>query len=164
MAQVTEQATEKKPKRANAEGSVFFWRGRGWYAAVTGPDGRRVMRKAPKQTERGAETLLRQLLAERDRGELTRGATTLSDFLEEWLLACTRRGCRPGTVENYRKNIVLYIEPVLGRVRLQKLTPGQIEKVYDKWAEQGLAPSTLRVVHHCLHNLLKLAKRRKLVG
>ena len=30
------------------------WKGRGWYAAITGADGRRVMRKAPKQTEQEA--------------------------------------------------------------------------------------------------------------
>lgn len=93
MAEQSEQP--KTPRRANGEGSVFLWPGRGWYAAVTGADGRRVMRKAPKQTERGAEALLRKLLAARDSGELTRGATTLSEFKEEWLRACRRRNCSP---------------------------------------------------------------------
>ncbi|HZO24692.1 MAG TPA: hypothetical protein VFH48_01710 [Chloroflexota bacterium] len=65
----TETALEKKSKRQNGEGSVFFWPGRGWYAAITGADGRRIMRKAPKQTERGAEVLLRELLAQRRAGE-----------------------------------------------------------------------------------------------
>ncbi len=59
MAEAIGVAAEKKPKRQNGEGSVFYWPGRGWYAAVTGTDGRRVMRKAPRQTERGAERLLR---------------------------------------------------------------------------------------------------------
>ena len=76
---------------------MFFWEGRGWYAAVTGPDGRRIMRKA--QTERGAEQHLRKLLAERDAGALTRGATTLAEFKEEWLRAAQLRGCRGRTLD-----------------------------------------------------------------
>ena len=50
---MAEAKRSRKGKRPNSEGSVFFWQGRGWYAAVTGADGRRVMRKAPRQTERG---------------------------------------------------------------------------------------------------------------
>jgi hypothetical protein len=64
MKKTAEQPDEKAPRRLNGEGSVFFWPGRGWYAAVIGGDGRRVMRKAPRQTERGAEALLRKLLAD----------------------------------------------------------------------------------------------------
>src|SRR4051794_14779366 len=101
MTQATEQA-EKKPRRANGEGSTFFWPGRGWYAAVSGADGRRIMRKTPKQTERGAETLLRKLLADRASGELTRLSTTLDQFLEEWLWVAKRRNVKPRTLEAYR--------------------------------------------------------------
>jgi len=157
-------ATVKQPRRANGEGSTFFWPGRGWYAAVTGPDGRRVMRKAPKQTERGAETLLRQLLKQRDEGALTRRSTTLSQFKEEWLTACKRRQCKPGTLDNYRKKIESYVEPSLGRTRLDKITAGQVDRLYDELADSGLSAGTIRGVHVSLNNLLTVAKRRKLVG
>jgi integrase len=164
MRKTTETADEKTPKRQNGEGSVFLWSGRGWYAAVTGADGRRVMRKAPRQTERGAEALLRELLAQRATGELTKGTTTLTDFKDEWLRTCKRRGCRPGTLDTYRKKLETYVEPTLGKIRLHKLTAGQIEKLYDQLGDAGLSAATLRLTHTCLHNLLKLAKRRKLVG
>jgi integrase len=163
MTQGTEQS-DKKPKRANAEGSVFFWKGRGWYAAVTGPDGRRVMRKAPKQTERGAETLLRQLLAQRDRGELTLGSVTVSDFKEEWLRACRLRNCRPRTLDTYREKIEAHVEPALGRKHLTKITVRDVETLYHRRIDEGLSPASIKLVHVCLHNLLKLAKRRRLVG
>ena len=164
MATTAGQPEQRKPKRQNGEGSVFFWPGRGWYAAVTGAEGWRIMRKAPRQTERGAETLLRQLLAQRDRGELTRGVMTLAEFKEEWLRACKRRNCRDGTLDAYRRKIETYIEPTLGKLRLDKLTAGQVEKLYDQLADAGLSVASIRLVHTCLHNLLKLAKRRKLVG
>src|ERR1051325_9148271 len=105
MTQATETIDGKKAKRHNGEGSVFFWPGRGWYAAITGADGRRIMRKAPRQTERGAEALLGQLLAQRKAGELTRVSTTLAEFLEEWLLACKRRGLKPRSLDAYRDSI-----------------------------------------------------------
>ncbi len=158
------QVAETRSKRANAEGSVFLWQGRGWYAAVSGPDGRRVMRKAPKQTERGAEQFLRALLAQRDAGELTRGATTLAEFKEEWLRACKRRGLRQTSLDSYRQKLELYVEPTLGRKRLDKLTATNLDALYDALAASGLSPASIAAVHMRLHNMLKLAKRRKLVG
>ena len=160
----TEQQQPKKPRRANADGSVFFWKGRGWYAAVTGPDGRRVQRKAPKQTEAGAERLLRQLLAQRDAGELTGRGTTLAEFKEDWLRAVKLRGCRPRTLDSYRDKLETHVLPTLGRKRLDKLTAGDLERLYARKLEEGLSPASIAMVHANVHNLLKLAKRRRLVG
>src|SRR5688572_29704846 len=164
MAKTAEQPGEKVPRRANGEGSVFFWPGRGWYAAVTGADGRRVMRKAPRQTERGAEALLRQLLAQRDRGELTRGAVTLAEFKEEWLRACRLRNCRPRTLDTYREKVEAHLEPTFGKRRLDRITTADVEKLYHDKLDAGLSPATIGLVHVCLHNMLKLAKKRRLVG
>jgi integrase len=164
MTKTTEQPDESKPRRSNGEGSVFFWPGRGWYAAVSGADGRRVMRKAPKQTERGAERHLRDLLAQRDRGELTRGMTTLTEFKEEWLRACRLRNCRPRTLDTYREKLETHVEPTLGKKRLDRITVADLEKLYHAKLEAGLSPATVGMIHAHLHDLLKLAKRRRLVG
>jgi integrase len=164
MARTAEQPDERKPKRQNGEGSVFFWPGRGWYAAITGADGRRIMRKAPKQSERGAERLLRDLLAQRDRGELTRGGTTLADFKEEWLRACRLRNCRPRTLDTYREKLETHVMPTLGKKRLDRLTATDIEKLYHDKLDAGLSPASVGMIHQYLHNLLKLAKRRRLIG
>jgi hypothetical protein len=164
MAKAIETPNGTKTKRPNGEGSVFFWPSRGWYAAVTNVDGRRVMRKAKRQTERGAETLLRKLLADRDSGELTRGATTLPEFKEEWLRACRLRNCRPRTLDTYRENIETHVEPRLGKKRLDRISASDLERLYHDMLDAGLSPTYVSQVHRCLHNLLKLAKRRKLVG
>src|SRR5215468_6210972 len=121
MLQGTERTTEKEPRRANGDGSVFFWKGRGWYAAVMGPDGRRVMRKAPKQTERGAEALLRKLLKDRDNGALTRRSMTLEQFMEEWLLDARRRNVKQSTLDSYREKIETYALPTLGKKRIDRI-------------------------------------------
>jgi integrase len=80
------------------------------------------------------------------------------------LRACKRRNCRPSTLDSYRDKLERYVEPTLGRKRLDKITPSDVEKLYDKHAEAGLSPSSISAIHVRLHNLLKLAKRRKLVG
>ena len=164
MAQAMETAADKKLKRQNGEGSVFLWPGRGWYAAITGVDGRRIMRKAPKQTERGAERLLRDLLAQRDRDELTRGSTTLAEFKEEWLRACRLRNCRPRTLDTYREKMETHVEPTLGKKRLDRISAADLEKLYHAKLEAGLSPASVGMIHAHLHNLLKLAKRRRLIG
>src|SRR5215204_1129677 len=135
--QTTEAASESKSKRGNGEGSVFFWPGRGWYAAITGADGRRIMRKAPKQTERGAETHLRKLLADRQSGELTRLSTTLEQFLEEWLKAAKRRSVKPRTLDSYREKIESYVLPKLGKKRLDRISAPDLDRLYDGMAEAG---------------------------
>ena len=60
MPEATEQPDEQTARRGDGEGSKFFRPGRGWHAAVTGKDGRRVMRRAPMPAERGAEAPLRE--------------------------------------------------------------------------------------------------------
>src|SRR3954467_13929473 len=122
MTQTTQTPDDKEPRRANGDGSIFLWKGRGWYAAVTGTDGRRVMRKAPKQTERGAEALLRKLLKDRDEGALTRRSMTLEQFMEEWLLDAKRRNVKQSTIDSYREKIETYVLPTLGKKRLDKIT------------------------------------------
>ena len=118
---------------------MFFWPGRGWYAAVTSADGRRVMRKAQRQTERGAETLLRQLLAQRDRGELTRGAVTLAEFKEEWLRPAAPE-LPPRTLDTYREKVETHVEPTLGKKRLDKITAADVEKLYHASSTPGWRP------------------------
>jgi integrase len=164
MVQVADLVVEKEPRRANGDGSIFFWKGRGWYAAVTGPDGRRVMRKAPKQTERGAEALLRKLMKERDEGALTRRSMTLEQFVEEWLLDAKRRNVKQSTIASYREKIETYVLPTLGKKRLDRITVADIDRLYDAKVEAGLSATTVGMIHVRLHNLLKLAKRRQLVG
>ena len=160
---MTDSGTDKRSKRANAEGSVFLWQGRGWYAAVTGPDGRRIMRKAPKQTERGAEQHLRALLAQRDADALTLRSTTLEQFVDEWIRAAKRRNCRPRTLETYREKMALHVVPALGKTRLDRITAAAIDRLYDDLTESGLSPTTVAEVHTRLNSLLKLAKKRRLV-
>src|SRR4051812_40927075 len=101
------------------------------------------MRKAPKQTERGAEALLRKLMKERDEGTLTRRSMTLEQFVEEWLLDAKRRNVKQSTIDSYREKIETHVLPMLGKKRLDKIAATDIDRLYDVKAKAGLSPTTI---------------------
>jgi integrase len=89
---------------------------------------------------------------------------TLAAFVDEYISAAKSRNVRPRTIEAYREKLDRHVLPTLGRTRLDKLTSAQVQKLYGDKLDAGLSPSTVGMVHQVLHSLMKLAKRRKLVG
>src|SRR5215217_9641907 len=57
----------------------------------------------------------------------------------------------------------LHIKPSIGKVKLSKLTPGQVQGFYQDELNSGLAPSSVRYMHATLHRALKQAHRWRLV-
>jgi integrase len=103
-------------------------------------------------------------LKQRDEGALTHGSVTLAAFVDEYISAAKSRNVRPRTIEAYREKLEKHVVPTLGRIRLDKLTSAQVQTLYGNRLDAGLSPSTICMVHQVLHSLMKLAKRRKLVG
>jgi hypothetical protein len=77
---------------------------------------------------------------------------------------------RPSTWANYRTYTTAYVVPILGQIKLQALTPVQLNHLYAYLLEQGrrktissggtgLAPKTVRNVHVMLHSALHDAMR-----
>ena len=52
---------------------------------------------------------------------------------------------RPKTISKYRAKVRGRIEPALGNVRLDRLTPQKLDRQYSAWRAEGLSAST---VHH----------------
>jgi integrase len=75
-----------------------------------------------------------------------------------------RRALKPRSLAAYREKIELHVVPHLGKMRLDKITARHIDELYEAKIEAGLSSTTLAAVHARLANLLKLAKRRKLVS
>jgi len=85
---------------------------------------RRQRTKGGYKTKKAAEQALSEAIGQWRTGRLPQRSThTLSHFLqEEWLPAVKPR-LRPSTWANYRTYIAAYVEPILGQVKLQTLTP-----------------------------------------
>lgn len=138
-------------------GTVQIWR-----ASVVGADGKRQQKNAANEKE--AKKVLRQMLNARDEGALTTGKATFAQFVPQFLEAVRLRNARPRTIEAYREKLEKHVVPAIGNVRLTKLTAAQVEKLYGEKIDAGLSPTTVALIHQVLHSVLKLAKRRGLVG
>jgi hypothetical protein len=132
---------------------------------------RRQRTKGGYQTKKAAEHALAEAIGQWRTGRLPQRSThTLSHFLQdEWLPAVKPR-LRPSTWANYRTYTTAYVVPVLGQVKLQALTPVQLNHLYAHLLERGrrktinggragLAPKTVRNVHVMLHSALHDAMR-----
>src|SRR5512132_4039729 len=132
---------------------------------------RRQRTKGGYQTKKAAEQALAEAIGQWRSGRLPQRSThTLSHFLQqEWLPAVKPR-LRPSTWANYRTYTAAYVVPVLGQIKLQALTPVQLNHLYAFLlargrrktigsGEAGLAPKTVRNVHVMLHSALHDAMR-----
>ena len=94
--------------------------------------------------------------------------STVRGFLiDEWLPA-VRPTVRPSTHKLYETLATAYVVPRIGAVMVQKLSPGQLNRLYAEPLETGarggkpLGAETTRKVHRLMHRALRDAVRRRL--
>ena len=127
---------------------------------------RRQQTKGGFKTRKECEAALRQAIADQHDGTLAKPSQrTIASFLvDEWLPAVKPK-LRASTWASYRTNTNAHVVPVLGEVKLQGLTPVQLNLFYAHLLESGrrrgggLSPKTVRNIHVMLHRALKDAVR-----
>jgi integrase len=132
-------------------------------------DGKRIrIAKTGFRREQDAERELRQLLQERDAGQLVKpDPRTFRAFMDEWFREHAEQKCGEKTVERY-KELVAYTYPHIGQARLQDVTVLMLQKVFNKIKESGgknrktgkarpLASKTVRHVGGVLHTAFQTA-------
>jgi len=141
-------------KRANGEGSVYRRKSDGrWVGSLSLPDGTRKVFYGKKQSEVIAK--LDEAANDLRRGMLAIGSnTTLQEYLENWLENVHKPTIRLSTYLNYRKLLKNYLVPGLGKVKIHRLTPQQVQGFYSQKISQGLAPKTVNNIHGVLHKAL----------
>jgi integrase len=141
-------------KRANGEGSVYRRKSDGrWVGSLSLPDGTRKVFYGRKQSEVIAK--LDEAANDLRRGMLAVGSnTTLQEYLENWLENVHKPTIRLSTYLNYRKLLKNYLVPGLGKVKIHRLTPQQVQGFYSQKMSQGLAPKTVNNIHGVLHKAL----------
>ena len=87
--------------------------------------------------------------------------TTLSEFFYQWLNDSAKIRLKVQTVELYERSFRLYIEPHIGKMLLQQVTPLAIQGVYAKLTSgpKAVAPQTIKNAHTALRSCLKQAVR-----
>jgi integrase len=149
-------------------GHVYKRSGAWTYVADAGRDpatGRRRQRsKGGFRSRKAAETALREFLHARESGQLTEvTSATVGEYLEQWL-ANVEPTARRSTFSGYRQDLGRIIR-CLGGVRLQELTPMQLESAYADMLKTGsakgkpLSPKTVYNAHSTLRRALSDAVR-----
>jgi integrase len=152
-------------RRSRGDGAVFQradgrWEGRldlGWQ------DGKRRRKFVYGRTKAEALAKLRQAQRQAAEGTLVVSErTTVEQFLKSWLDA-VRPTLRPGTWRRYEQYVRVHTVPVIGRVKLAKLTPQHLQRLYTLRLTAGAAPQTVVHLHRTLHRALNQALRWDLV-
>lgn len=146
-----------------------------WYAVIDlgrGPDGKRrqkwIALRRDIRTKREAEAEARKLAVQRDEGELpSADRMTVAQLMEEWW-KFKNEDWSPSTRQLYREHIENNIVPLVGALRISKMTPREIEQFYRRLmkghsGKRPLQPQTVGVIHSMLSGAFKLAVRWELL-
>jgi len=147
-------------KRGQNQGSIVK-RKNGTYMVQLSADGKRITKYFKKKTEANRWRI--NTLQKIQRGLFYSGPKlTLSEFLEEWLIA-RKDSIKPKTLFQYRQIVELHINPILGNIKLNELKPAQIQSLYNKKVETGTGVRTVRLIHSVLHCALNHALRLRII-
>jgi integrase len=123
-----------------------------------------------KGTKRGAEAELSRVLAECENGGFVDpGTVTVADYLSRWLEhVATKTSAK--TQERYEEIVRLAVVPYLGRIKLSKLRPIEIQGFYSEALKSGhikrtggLSSRTVLHYHRILSQALKQAVKWQLL-
>ena len=148
-------------KRSHGEGTVYQLENGNWRAQAT-IDGRRLSFTA--NTRKACREWLKGITGQVEQG-LTYDATrtTFGEYLEGWL-NLKRSVVRIHTIEQYQRTVNKYILPGLKNAKLNELTPGRIQGLYDQLQKQGVTPRVVQVVHAVIYGSLQQALKLGIIG
>lgn len=154
--------TEKKQKRrGHGEGSIYQRKDGRWVAEITLENGKR--KPMYGKTRKEVADRLNQALQEQKQGTLIDAPQqTVEAHLNQWL-HMKHRELKGGTFAYYTYNVECHIIPELGHVKLQKLAPEHIQRLYTELLEE-LSPNTVRIIHTILKAALGVAVKWKKIA
>jgi integrase len=143
-------------RRSPGEGSITRRRDGRWQASLQADGHRRfVYGKTRQECAAKLDALKRQ--AARAGVLPDPGKRTLDDLLDAWLDAKSPI-LKPRTLADYQAICTRYLRPALGKVRLNKLTPDRIHRLYARYQANGQGRTALKV-YRALSQALALAVR-----
>lgn len=165
--------------RGKGEGSLYKNSNGLWEVKIELPrdrDGKRRRKVVRRKSKSDAIQVLRELKAELAKtGDLATSSVTLEAWSEHWLTERAKK-LAPNTVNGYRVAFRDYINPLLGKRKLDKLTPQDIKHLHDVIQEtpkdkalrslsdppegtEYLSSTYALLVHNALSGSLKMAVR-----
>ncbi|MGA9772256.1 MAG: tyrosine-type recombinase/integrase [Blastocatellia bacterium] len=164
----SEDAKPKRQKRRSGPGQISP-RGKGkWLVRVQGRRAGSETRpdhcKMIHGTKTDAETYLRQVLSERDKGLLIEASPlSISAYLDKWL-DIVKSKVTISTHDNYTQTCKLYIKPYIGEKKLSALRPAHIESMLAGLFDKGLSARSARFAFTILSTALNKALRLRMIS
>ncbi len=127
--------------------------------------GKRVRRFVTvKGNKKQAQRRLRELLTELDGGVVPSNERILMrDWLERWLTECVVGHLSQATEDRYRGIVKNHLQPALGHIELNKLSPSHVQALQQKLLEHGMDPVGVNLVRVVLSGAIKHALRMELI-
>lgn len=167
----------KPVARPKGAGAIFFSEKKQlWVARIELPsrNGNRRRKEITAKTQPLLLEKLRDPLTTfRMRGDLPTASSRLDAYLTYWFEETGQKTLRPNTIAGYRSVLWNHVIPEIGHIRLDKLTPGQLRRVYTRITStpkdphnpaKGFLSSTYALnAHRVLSRVLKDAEREGLI-
>jgi integrase len=157
---------QKKRKRGQREGSIYRRKDDRWAAAINlgYVNGKLIRKTFYGATREEVKEKLVEALSDQQKGiPIITERQTLAQFLDKWLADVAQPSVRPKTYRFYSDHISLHIKPALGKKRLEKLTPADVQHFLNHKLQSGLSPQTIRHIIATLRTALSLALKWQFV-
>ena len=139
-------------------GSIYRRKSDGrWCAAIYTGERQRMLYGKTKQ-EVMAKLVAAQ--AELSKGHVAeKSAPTVAEFLNTWLETSVKPSVRPLTYAGYKVNVEKHLIPTLGKIRLDQLTPRDVQVMMNNRLAAGFSAKTVSYIHQVLRTALNIAVR-----
>jgi integrase len=154
-------------KRNAGEGSIFQRKDRRWCAQLDlgWQDGKRRRKCIYGDTAEEVRDALLKLRCDHAVGlPIIVERQTVAQFLERWLEDAVKPSVRPLTHEQYRQHVKLYLAPLLGHDRVDKLAPQHVRRFMRQKLQDGLSPRTVQLSLVILRKALGQAVKDGLIA
>jgi integrase len=153
-------------KRANGEGSIYQRTDGRWGASafVDTVNGQHKRIHIYGKTRQDVHDRLADKLAEARKGIRTPDREwTVGAYLDYWLASVVTTKNRPRTAELYEGYVRLYLKPLLGPVKLTKLTVPDVQDFLNQHLAAGHSVRSVHQMRAVLRAALSRAEREELV-
>jgi integrase len=155
-------------KRGQNEGSIFQRESDGRWCGVISlgwENGRRKRKHFYGVTVAAVQEQLLKARSDHSRGlPVVIERQTVVQFLEHWREQSLKPGAKPRSYESFSTIIEKHIAPELGRIRLDKLSPQQVQSLLNRKLKAGLSAQTVVNIRTVLRSALAQALKWGLVA
>ena len=155
------------PKRTHGEGTIYQRKDGLWRGELTlgyDDDGKRIKKVFHSKD---LEVVQKKLNDERyrlDRNIVVRdGDYTVEEWTRFWLENYKSNQVKSKTYDNYEYALDLHIAPAIGKIKLGKIRPDDVQRLYNQQHKRGLSTNTIRIVHVTLSQAFEQAVKNGLM-